>query len=146
MARLPTGGNASSSRGVAIQPTMSCTATSTARESIASPRSPASRPVEAARRRAQAAAPTNLSGGGAAGELGIIVEHRRKPALGFLKRPSLAQRVVRRLIALDLADAEVVAVGMGEIDAADAGARPHRIAFRQADAGGGLTIEQFKQR
>ena len=73
-----------------------------------------------------------LSGRGAAGEFGIIVEHRGEPALGFLEAPSLAPRVVGCLIALDLADAEVVAVGMGEIEAADAGAWPHRVAFGQA--------------
>src|SRR6478672_2274380 len=40
----------------------------------------------------------------------IIVEHGRKPALGFRDRPALAARIVHHLVTLDLADAEIVAL------------------------------------
>src|SRR5205807_2087557 len=46
----------------------------------------------------------------------IVVEHRREPALGLLDAPAFAGGVVRDLIALDLADAEIVALGMAEIE------------------------------
>jgi hypothetical protein len=47
----------------------------------------------------------------------IIIEHRRQPALRLLDRPAFTLGVVLDLVALDLADAEVVAVGMRQIDA-----------------------------
>lgn len=49
--------------------------------------------------------------GGRGGD-GIIVKHRRQPALGFRGGPALAAGVILDLIALDLADAEVVAFGV----------------------------------
>ena len=44
--------------------------------------------------------------------------------------------VVLDLVALDLADAEVVAVGMREVEAGDGRAGPHGVALGQLDAGG----------
>src|SRR5262249_35017343 len=55
----------------------------------------------------------------------IVVEDRHQPALGLLHGPALAPRVVLHLVALDLPHAEVVAVGMAEIEAAHRGPWPH---------------------
>jgi len=49
--------------------------------------------------------------------LGVVVEDRCEPALGFLDRPSLARSIVLDLIAADLADAEIARVGMREVEA-----------------------------
>src|SRR5688572_29635859 len=56
---------------------------------------------------------------------GVVVEVRAQPALDLLERHLLAQMVIQDLIALDLAEAEVARLRMGEIEAAHAGARPH---------------------
>src|SRR5207248_10063036 len=72
----------------------------------------------------------------------IVVENRRQPSLAFGERLVLASRVILDLIALDLADAEIMTVRMTEIEAAHRGARPHREAFGQFDAGRVRGIEQ----
>src|SRR5512134_4147360 len=66
---------------------------------------------------------------------GIVVEHRREPALGLRDRPALARRVVLGLVALDLADTEIMALRMRDVDTGDRGARPHGEALRQGNAG-----------
>src|SRR5207302_10380933 len=75
----------------------------------------------------------------------IVVEHRREPALSFRHAPTLARRIVLDLIALDLADAEVMRFGVTEIEAADRGARPHREAFGQRHTDP-LAVDQLEQR
>ena len=45
----------------------------------------------------------------------IVVQDRREPTLGFGDAPALAFGVVLDLVALDLADAEIAAVGVAEI-------------------------------
>ena len=60
----------------------------------------------------------------------IIIEDRRKPALGLLLAPALARSVVGDLVAADLADPEIAALGMGEIESRDGGGRPHGDSFR----------------
>src|SRR5215472_3519475 len=72
---------------------------------------------------------------------GIVVEYRRQPSLALRERLVLAPRVIFDLIALDLADAEIMTVRMTEIEATDRGARPHREAFGQLDAGRVLGVE-----
>src|SRR5262245_37608543 len=62
---------------------------------------------------------------GARGDERIVVEHRREPFLRFGDRPALARGIVLDLVALDFADAEIVAVGMAEVEPADRRARPH---------------------
>src|SRR5262249_49425163 len=76
----------------------------------------------------------------------IVVEHRREPALGLLDAPALARRVISDLVALDLADAEVMALGVAEIEPAHRGARPHREALGELDADPALAVEQREQR
>src|SRR5215204_3528532 len=76
----------------------------------------------------------------------IVVEDRRQPSLRLLDRPALAPRVVLDLVALDLADTEIGAVGVTEIEPADRGARPHRKAFRQLHPDIVLAREQLEQR
>ncbi len=49
----------------------------------------------------------------------IVVQQRRQPALRFFHRPAFAPRIILDLVALDLADAEIAALGMGEIEARD---------------------------
>src|SRR3954447_12547944 len=64
----------------------------------------------------------------------IVIQNRREPALGLLHAPPLALGVILDLIALDLADAEIVALRMAEIEPAHRRARPHGKAFGEADA------------
>src|ERR1700736_3823118 len=59
----------------------------------------------------------------------LVVQDRGEPAFGLGQRPALAAGVVGRLVALDLADAEVVRVGMGEVEAGDRRRRSHGEAF-----------------
>ena len=53
------------------------------------------------------------------------------------RRSSLAARIVLDLVALDLGDAEIMRFGVGEIDAAHRGSRPHGVAFGELHAGRG---------
>src|SRR5436190_19050565 len=75
----------------------------------------------------------------------IVIEHRRKPPLGLLDAPAFAARVVLDLIALDLADAEVMRVRMAEIESRDRRAGPHREALGELHIDS-LTIDQAEQR
>src|SRR5271154_7138396 len=50
--------------------------------------------------------------------------------------------IVGDLIAADLAEAEIAGFGMGEVEAAHAGAGPHRIRLRDQHAGVCLHVEQ----
>src|SRR6516164_1503649 len=72
----------------------------------------------------------------------VIVEHRREPLLRLGHAPALARGVVLDLIALDLADAEIMALGMAEIEPADRGSRPHGKAFGELNIGAPMRIEQ----
>src|SRR5215475_3843509 len=72
-----------------------------------------------------------LFGGAAHARQRIVVEDRRQPLLGLLQRLPLTPAIVLDLVALDLADAEVIALGMAEIEAADRSAGPHGKAFGQ---------------
>src|SRR5258708_2302167 len=75
----------------------------------------------------------------------VIVEHRREPLLRLGHAPALARGVVLDLIALDLADAEIVALGMAEVEPAHGSARPHGEALGELEADPPLTVEQRKQ-
>src|SRR5215831_2057708 len=59
--------------------------------------------------------------------------------------PTLAGGVVLDLIALDLADAEIVALGMAEIEPADGSARPHGEALGELEPDPPFAVEQRKQ-
>ena len=48
----------------------------------------------------------------------VVVQDRRQPALRLADGPALAARIVLDLVALDLRDAEIMRVGMREIEAA----------------------------
>src|SRR5262249_35704308 len=75
----------------------------------------------------------------------IVVEHRREPLLRLLDAPALAFGVVLDLVALDLADAEIVALRVAEIEPAHRCARPHRKALRELDPDAALAVEQVEQ-
>jgi hypothetical protein len=75
-----------------------------------------------------------------------IVQHRRQPPLGLSHRPALAPRIILDLIPLDLANPEIIALRMAEIESRYLRPRPHRKAFRQLHAGGVLGVEQAEQR
>src|SRR5215470_5000108 len=79
----------------------------------------------------------------AAGNKSDRVDHT---LLRFLRAPALAPRVVFDLIALDLADAEIVALRVAEIEPAHRGARPHGEALGELHAGRGLAAEEIEQR
>src|SRR5262245_60725808 len=83
---------------------------------------------------------------GARGDERVVVEHRREPFLRFGDGPALARGIVLDLVALDLADAEIVAVGMAEIEPADRRARPHGEALGEPDPDAALGVEQREQR
>src|SRR5260221_13034765 len=76
---------------------------------------------------------------------GAIVEPGREPLLRLGHAPALARGVVLDLIALDLADAEIVALGMAEVEPAHGSARPHGEALGELEADPPLTVEQRKQ-
>ena len=57
----------------------------------------------------------NLRRGDARRVTRIVIEDRRQPALGFGNAPALAPCVILDLIALDLADAEIMRLRMTEI-------------------------------
>ena len=59
---------------------------------------------------------------------------------------SLRWLVVGDLVAADFAEAEVARLGMSEVEAADAGAGPHRERFGDEHAGVGLDVEQSPER
>src|SRR5690606_11880912 len=65
-----------------------------------------------------------------------------EPPLHLLDAEPLAARVVLDLVAIDPADAEVLGGGVGEVQAADAGAWPHGERLGDADAGALLDLEQ----
>src|SRR5262245_23364149 len=75
----------------------------------------------------------------------IVVEDRREPLLGLGHPPSLALRIILDLIALDLAAAEIAALGMAEVEPAHRGGRPHGEALGEAHADASLAVEQTEQ-
>src|SRR5436190_1285084 len=72
----------------------------------------------------------------------VVAEVGAEPALGFLERHALAGVVVDELVASQLADAEVARRRVPEVEAADAGPRPHRERLGQHDAGVPLDVEE----
>src|SRR6478735_11035550 len=78
--------------------------------------------------------------------IGVVAEVRREPALGLGNGPALARGVVGDLVGADAADDEVLRLRVGEVPARDGGARPHRHALGELDAGGRLYVEQLPQR
>src|SRR5215472_9513392 len=72
----------------------------------------------------------------------VVVEDRREPALGFDERPVFAARVVLDLVALDPADAEIMALRVAEIEAGHGSRRPHGEAFGEAHADARLALQQ----
>src|SRR3984893_11900347 len=75
----------------------------------------------------------------------IVVEHWREPLLAHLRAPAFAPRVVLDLVALDLADAEIMALRVAEIEAAHRGAGPHGEALGEPYADARFAVEQTKQ-
>src|SRR5882724_265097 len=75
-----------------------------------------------------------------------VIQHRRQPALGLGHRHALARGIILDLVALDLADAEIETLGMGEIKPRHRRARPHCKALGQLHASRVLRIEQAEQR
>ena len=69
-----------------------------------------------------------------AGASGVVAEIRCEPALRIGEGKSLALRVVRHLISIDLAHAEVVRLGMREIKPAHGRGREHGEGFGQLDS------------
>src|SRR5476651_511743 len=60
---------------------------------------------------------------------GIVGQERRQRFLALSHAPALAFGVILDLIAVDAADAEIGALGMGEIKSRHRSARPHGEAF-----------------
>src|SRR5690348_16924370 len=80
----------------------------------------------------------------AAGRLArIVIQDRRQPALALGDAPTLAPGIILDLVALDLADAEIGALRMAEIEPAHRRARPHGVALSQFDADA-LGLEQIE--
>src|SRR5260370_5713656 len=77
------------------------------------------------------------------GGRGIVVEHGGEPFFRFLRAPALAPRVILDLIPFDLADAEIVALRVAEIEPAHLGARRHGEALRELTASRGLTVGEI---
>jgi len=73
--------------------------------------------------------------------LGRITQIRGQPALGLVEPPSLALGVVRHLVALKLADAEIARIRMGKIEAGNGRRRCHRETFGQCHIRGRRDIE-----
>src|SRR6185436_13444953 len=48
----------------------------------------------------------------------IVIEDRRQPFMRLVEGPALALGIILNLVAADLADAEIMAVGMAEIEPA----------------------------
>src|SRR6202042_207370 len=63
----------------------------------------------------------------------------------FRNRPVLAARIIFYLVALDLADAEITAFGVGIIEARHRRTGPHGETFRQLDADLVFRIQQLEQ-
>src|SRR5450432_209841 len=77
--------------------------------------------------------------------IGVISQIRRQPALRVGEAPSLALRVARRLIAIDLTHAEIMRLRVREIKSADGRSRPHRKGFGQSNAGIAFRVEQLPE-
>src|SRR3984957_14877980 len=75
----------------------------------------------------------------------IVIEDRRQPFFGLLERQAFTSGIIFDLVALDLADAEIIALRVAEIEAADRGAGPHGKAFGQPHADRALAVEQLEQ-
>src|SRR5262249_19690171 len=74
----------------------------------------------------------------------LIVDDRRPPTLALVDRPLFPLRIVFDLIAFDFSHAEICALRMAEVEAADRCTRPHREALRQSYADT-LAVEQPEQ-
>jgi len=74
-----------------------------------------------------------------------LVEVRSQPAFRGLQIDPAPRRIILKLIAADPGDAEILAVGMAEIEARDRRRRQHREAFRQRDPGRARPAEQIEQ-
>ncbi len=77
--------------------------------------------------------------------LGRIAQIGGQPALGLVEPPSLAFGIVGHLVALELADAEITRIAMGEIEAGNGRRRGHRETFGQCHASSRPDIEQIEQ-
>ena len=82
---------------------------------------------------------------GAGGHPRLVIQIRAQPTFGFLQAHPLPKVVIDDLVSLQLAYAEVLGLRMGKVKAADTGARPHRAALGELDAGVSLDVEQFPQ-
>src|SRR6185369_14310379 len=78
------------------------------------------------------------------GTLALVVEVGGQPALHRGHVQPLSPRVVLDLVALDLADAEVLRLRPPEVVPADRRAGQHRVALGQRDPGIGLGAEQIE--
>src|SRR5438045_1181535 len=91
----------------------------------------------------QAASACHRARGGVASR--IVIEIRPKPPLDFLERHSLAQVIVKHLIAADFADGKIFRLRMRKIESADTAAGPHCKILREDDPGVFLHIEEFPE-
>src|SRR6266542_1223538 len=80
------------------------------------------------------------------GTLALVVEIGGEPALGRGHVEPLPPRVVLDLVALDLADAEVLRLRVPEVVPAHGGAGEHGVALGQRDPRVGLGAEQVEER
>ena len=74
----------------------------------------------------------------------LAVEHGGEPSSGFFDRDAFASGIVLELVLADAANAEVSALGVGEVEAADRSRGHHGERFCQRDADAVSCLEQFE--
>src|SRR3954466_7193393 len=75
----------------------------------------------------------------------FVIQVRPQPPLDFGQRHSLGGLILKNLIAAEFADREIFRSRMSEIGSADGTPRPHRITFRELDAGALFHPEQVPE-
>src|SRR5258706_1050775 len=79
---------------------------------------------------------------GLRGLVRIIIKIGRKPAFHGAKVHLFAEMIIKDLVAINLADAEMLRLRVREIKSAHGTGGPHRVTFGELDAGVLLHVEQ----
>src|ERR1700735_936464 len=88
------------------------------------------------------AARAELGGIRGVSRIGLVAEQGRQPTFCFSQFETLALRIAQDLIAVDLANAEIVRLRVGEIKPAHGSSREHGKRLCQTDARGALRIQE----
>src|SRR5882724_396935 len=75
----------------------------------------------------------------------VVAQDRRQPPFSFVHGKSLALRIAHDLIAVDLADTEIMRLWVRKIKPADRRCRKHRKGLGQANPRGSVRIEKAPQ-